>query len=99
MKTIENRKAILSKSSVAKIQEIEKLNRLLSLLDFINESENGCGRIKIPEFGELIVSPNGDIEFLASKALSKDLEMIRKNNSNAFIKKEICKILGVEPNE
>lgn len=96
MKTIENRTAILSKNSVAKIQEMEKLNRLLSLLDFINESENGAGRLKIPEFGELVISANGDIEFLASKALSKDLEMIRKNNANAFLKKEICKILGVE---
>lgn len=97
MKTIENRVAILSKSSVSKIQEIEKLTRLLSVLDYIDSEadENGSGRIKIPEFGELVISANGDIEFLASKALLKDLDLIKKN-TNAFLKKEICKILGVE---
>lgn len=101
MKTIENKLAIATKLSVAKVQEVEKLTLLLSTINFINnlnddkESEEK-GRIKIPEFGEIVVMKKGDLEFLASKQLLKNLDTITNKSPKAFLEKEVCKVLGVE---
>lgn len=101
LKTIENKLAIATKLSVSKVSEVEKLTFLLSTVDYINHMDEDKdsderGRIKIPEFGEIIVMKNGDLEFLASKQLLKNLDTISNKSPRIFLEKEICKVLGVE---
>lgn len=101
MKTIENKLAIATKLSVAKVQEVEKLTLLLSTIYFINnpnedKDSEERGRIKVPEFGEIVVMKNGDLEFLASKQLLKNLDVIMNKSPKAFLEKEVCKTLGVD---
>lgn len=90
-----NKLSILTKLSTNQIRDIFKIQRLLSIQDYINSlDENGNGRIEIPGYGILDINEYYEFKFTPSDEFKSDINGSR-NNTNNFLKNKLKKLLGV----